>query len=119
MQKPTNMPGKETKRPFEDFCSVRKPCVFREAPLVSIHSFISIQSTQTTTLYVNIVTLASLRSKIVMIIQLGQSISETAALLGCSRSAAVSTYQKWSKRGKAMNRQQGHRRPRLIDACEE
>lgn len=29
--------------------------------------------------------------------QLGQSISKTAALVGCSRSAEVSIYQKWSR----------------------
>ena len=40
---------------------------------------------------------------------LGHSISKTEALVGCSRSAVVSTYQKWSKVGKA----------RLIDACGE
>ncbi|MBN3306559.1 IQCB1 protein, partial [Amia calva] len=36
--------------------------------------------------------------------RLGQSISKTAALVGCSRSAVVSTYQKWSKEGKVVNR---------------
>lgn len=56
------------------------------------------------------------KGQIVMARRLGQSLSETAALVGCSRSAVVSTYQKWSKEGKAVNRRQGHGRPRLIDA---
>ncbi|KAG9346225.1 hypothetical protein JZ751_008050 [Albula glossodonta] len=56
------------------------------------------------------------KGQIVMARRLGQSISKTAALVGCSRSAVVSTYQKWSKEGKAVNRRQGHGRPRLIDA---
>ncbi|KAK3538280.1 hypothetical protein QTP70_034608 [Hemibagrus guttatus] len=47
---------------------------------------------------------------------LDQSISKTAALVGCSRSAVVSIYQKWSKEGTVVNRRQGHGRPRLIDA---
>ncbi|ROL43687.1 ATP-binding cassette sub-family C member 8 [Anabarilius grahami] len=45
-----------------------------------------------------------------------QSISKTAALMGCSRSAVVSIYQKWSKEGTVVNRRQGHGRPKLIDA---
>lgn len=49
--------------------------------------------------------------------RLGQSI--TAALVGCSQSAAVSIYQKWSKEGTVVNRQQVHELPRLIDACVE
>ncbi|ROI38969.1 hypothetical protein DPX16_1675 [Anabarilius grahami] len=48
--------------------------------------------------------------------RLGQSISKTAALVGCSRSAVVSIYQKWSKEGTVVNRRQGHGWPRLIDA---
>ncbi|KAI1887120.1 hypothetical protein AGOR_G00202860 [Albula goreensis] len=56
------------------------------------------------------------KGQIVMARRLGQSISKTAALVGCSRSAVVSTYQKWYKEGKAVNRRQGHGRPRLIDA---
>ncbi|ROI64818.1 Dedicator of cytokinesis protein 5 [Anabarilius grahami] len=48
--------------------------------------------------------------------RLGQSISKTAALVGCSRSAVVSIYQKWSKEGTVVNRRQGHGRPRLNDA---
>ncbi|MBN3306880.1 MYH16 protein, partial [Amia calva] len=56
------------------------------------------------------------KGQIVMVRRLGQSISKTAALVGCSWSAVVSTYQKWSKEGKAVNRRQGHGRPRLTDA---
>lgn len=56
------------------------------------------------------------KGQIVMARRLGQSISKTAALVGCSRSAVVSTYQKWSKEGKAVNHRQGRGRPRLIDA---
>ncbi|ROL54188.1 hypothetical protein DPX16_10611 [Anabarilius grahami] len=59
------------------------------------------------------------KGQIVIARQLGQSISKTAALVGCSRSAVVSIYQKWSKEGTVMNRRQGHGRPRLIDACGE
>ncbi|KAM8960365.1 LOW QUALITY PROTEIN: uncharacterized protein RCH25_036055 [Pelodytes ibericus] len=55
------------------------------------------------------------KDQIVMARLLGQSISKTAALVGCSRSAVVSTYQKWSKEGESVNRRQGHGRPRLID----
>ena len=56
------------------------------------------------------------KGQIVMARRLGQSISKTAALVGCSRSAVVSIYQKWSKEGTVVNRRQGHGRPRLIDA---
>uniref|UniRef100_A0A3Q3JTD4 Transposase Tc1-like domain-containing protein n=1 Tax=Monopterus albus TaxID=43700 RepID=A0A3Q3JTD4_MONAL len=56
------------------------------------------------------------KGQIVMARRLGQSISETAGLVGCSRSAVVSTYQQWSKEGQPVNRRQGHGRPRLIDA---
>ncbi|TMZ23716.1 hypothetical protein EMF65_34440 [Klebsiella pneumoniae] len=56
------------------------------------------------------------KDQIVMAKRLGQSISKTAALVGCSRSAVVSIYQKWSKEGTVVNRRQGHGRPRLIDA---
>ncbi|KAI5626389.1 matrix metalloproteinase-28 isoform X1, partial [Silurus asotus] len=38
--------------------------------------------------------------------RLGQSISKTAALVGCSQSAVVSIYQKWSKEVTVVNRQQ-------------
>ncbi|ROL51382.1 hypothetical protein DPX16_22478 [Anabarilius grahami] len=53
---------------------------------------------------------------ILMARQPGQSISKTAALVGCSRSAVVSIYQKWSKVETVVNQRQGHERPRLIDA---
>ncbi|ROL53358.1 hypothetical protein DPX16_20468 [Anabarilius grahami] len=56
------------------------------------------------------------KGQIMMARRLGQSISKTAALVGCSRSAVVSIYQKWSKEGTVVNRRQGHGRPRLIDA---
>ncbi|ROL44235.1 hypothetical protein DPX16_4304 [Anabarilius grahami] len=56
------------------------------------------------------------KDQIVMARRLGQSISKTAALVGCSRSAAVSIYQKWSEEVTVVNRRQGHGRPRLIDA---
>lgn len=56
------------------------------------------------------------KGQIVMARCLGESISKTAALVGCSRSAVVLTYQKWSKEGQPVNRRQGHGRPRLIDA---
>ncbi|KAK3542466.1 hypothetical protein QTP86_025867, partial [Hemibagrus guttatus] len=39
------------------------------------------------------------KGQIVMARRLDQSISKTAALVGCSRSAVVSIYQKWSKEG--------------------
>ncbi|ROL55513.1 hypothetical protein DPX16_8361 [Anabarilius grahami] len=47
--------------------------------------------------------------------RLGQSISKTAALVGCSRSAVVSIYQKWSKEGTVVNWRQGHGRTRLSE----
>ncbi|KAK3525280.1 hypothetical protein QTP86_024914 [Hemibagrus guttatus] len=56
------------------------------------------------------------KGQIVMARPLDQSISKTAALVGCSRSAVVSIYQKWSKKGTVVNQRQGHGRPRLIDA---
>ncbi|ROL41787.1 hypothetical protein DPX16_9378 [Anabarilius grahami] len=56
------------------------------------------------------------KGQIVMARRLGQSISKTAALVGCSRSAVVSIYQKCSKEGTAVNRRQGRGVPRLIDA---
>ncbi|KAK3522841.1 hypothetical protein QTP86_005647 [Hemibagrus guttatus] len=39
------------------------------------------------------------KGQIVMARPLDQNISKTAALVGCSRSAVVSIYQKWSKKG--------------------
>ncbi|KAK3509671.1 hypothetical protein QTP70_008417 [Hemibagrus guttatus] len=59
------------------------------------------------------------KGEIVMARRLDQSISKTAALVGCSRSAVVNIYQKWSKEGTVVNRQQGHGRPRLTDASGE
>ncbi|ROI37056.1 Protein phosphatase 1 regulatory subunit 12C [Anabarilius grahami] len=56
------------------------------------------------------------KDQIVMARRLGQSISKTATLVGCSRSAVVRIYQKCSKEGTVVNRRQGHGRPRLIDA---
>ncbi|KAK3512257.1 hypothetical protein QTP70_002283 [Hemibagrus guttatus] len=56
------------------------------------------------------------KGQIVMARRLDQSISTTAALVGCSRSAVVSIYQKWSEEGTVVNRRQGHGQPGLIDA---
>ncbi|ROL44894.1 hypothetical protein DPX16_9106 [Anabarilius grahami] len=56
------------------------------------------------------------KDQIVMARRLGQSFSKTAALVGCSWSAVVSIYQKWSKEGTVVNWRQGHGQPRLIDA---
>ncbi|KAK3536143.1 hypothetical protein QTP70_031330 [Hemibagrus guttatus] len=53
-----------------------------------------------------------MKGQIVMARPLDQNISKTAALVGCSRSAVVSIYQKWSKEGTVVNRRQGHGRPR-------
>ncbi|KAK3520344.1 hypothetical protein QTP70_023844, partial [Hemibagrus guttatus] len=54
--------------------------------------------------------------QIVMARPLDQSISKTAALVECSRSAVVSIYQKWSKEGTVVK---GDGQPRLIDARRE
>ncbi|KAK3515186.1 hypothetical protein QTP70_009591 [Hemibagrus guttatus] len=56
------------------------------------------------------------KGHIVMATRLDQSISKTAALVGCSRTAVISIYQKWSKEGTVVNQHQGHGRPKLIDA---
>ena len=56
------------------------------------------------------------KGQVIMAIQLGQSISETARLVGCSRSPVVSTYRQWSEEGQTTNRRQGVGRQRLIDA---
>ncbi|ROL43997.1 hypothetical protein DPX16_10281 [Anabarilius grahami] len=56
------------------------------------------------------------KGQVVMARQLGQSISKTVALVGCSQSAVVRIYQKWSKEGIVVNRRQGHGQPRLTDA---
>ena len=44
------------------------------------------------------------KTEIVMVRGLGQSISKTAVLVGCSWSAVVSIYQKWFKEGTVVNR---------------
>ncbi|ROL48053.1 hypothetical protein DPX16_18653 [Anabarilius grahami] len=44
------------------------------------------------------------KGQIVMARRLGQSISKTAALVGCSWSAVVRIYQKWSKEGTVVDR---------------
>ncbi|KAK3573225.1 hypothetical protein QTP86_015136 [Hemibagrus guttatus] len=59
------------------------------------------------------------KGQIVMARRLDQSISKTAALVGCSWSAVVSIYQKWSEEGTVVNQRQGHGRPRLTDVCGE
>ena len=56
------------------------------------------------------------KGQIVMTRRLGQSIPETARLVGCSRSEVVSTYRQWSEEGQTTNRRQGVGLPRLIDA---
>ena len=55
------------------------------------------------------------KGQIVMARRLGQSISETARLVGCSRSAVVNTYRQWSEEGQTTNRRKGVGRARLID----
>lgn len=45
------------------------------------------------------------KGQIVMARQLGQSISKTVTFIGCSQSAAVSTYQKCSKEQTVINQQ--------------
>ena len=59
------------------------------------------------------------KGQIVMARQLDQSISTTAALVGCSRSAVVRTYQKWSKEGKPVNRRQGQTQGSLMHVGSE
>ncbi|KAK7149599.1 hypothetical protein R3I94_009045 [Phoxinus phoxinus] len=56
------------------------------------------------------------KGQIVMARRLGTSITETAKLVDCSRSAVVKIYQQWSEEGQTTNRRQGVGRPRLIDA---
>ena len=56
------------------------------------------------------------KDQTVMVRRLGQNISRTAGLVGCSWYAVVSTYQKWSKEGQPVNQRQGHGHPTLIDA---
>ncbi|GFV80666.1 HTH_Tnp_Tc3_2 domain-containing protein [Trichonephila clavipes] len=47
------------------------------------------------------------RGQIVMARRLGTSISETARLLGCSRSTLVSIYAKWINDGETSSRRHG------------
>ena len=54
------------------------------------------------------------KGQIVMARRLGQSISKTAAFVGCSQSAVADTHQKQSKEGKAVNQQQGHGQDSLM-----
>ncbi|GFV93826.1 uncharacterized protein TNCV_367251 [Trichonephila clavipes] len=49
------------------------------------------------------------RGQIVMARRLGTSISETARLVGCSRSTVVSTYAKWMNDGETSSRRHGVR----------
>ncbi|ROJ94863.1 hypothetical protein DPX16_8067 [Anabarilius grahami] len=49
------------------------------------------------------------KGQIVMARRLGQNISKTAALVGCSRSAVVSICQKWSKEGAGVNNKPRHK----------
>ncbi|KAK3509283.1 hypothetical protein QTP70_028581 [Hemibagrus guttatus] len=56
------------------------------------------------------------KGQIVIARRLDQSMSKAAVLVGCSRSAVVSIYQKWSKKAIVVNRRQSHGLPRLIDA---
>ncbi|GBL91029.1 hypothetical protein AVEN_184418-1 [Araneus ventricosus] len=54
------------------------------------------------------------RGQIVMAQRLGTSITETARLIGCSRSAVVSIHAKWINDGDTSSRRQGVGRPRVI-----
>ncbi|GBO43741.1 hypothetical protein AVEN_88228-1 [Araneus ventricosus] len=54
------------------------------------------------------------RGQIVMTRRLGTSITETARLVGCSRSAIVSIHEKWINDGDTSSRRQGVGRPRVI-----
>lgn len=54
------------------------------------------------------------RGQIVMARRLGTSISETARLVGCSRPAVVSTYEKWLNDGETSSRRHGVGRPCVI-----
>ncbi|KAK3509028.1 hypothetical protein QTP70_018534, partial [Hemibagrus guttatus] len=55
------------------------------------------------------------KEQIVIARRLDQSICKAAALVGCSRSAVVSIYHKWSEEGTVVNRRQGHGRSRFTD----
>ncbi|GBM90766.1 hypothetical protein AVEN_188988-1 [Araneus ventricosus] len=54
------------------------------------------------------------KGKIVMARRLGTSISETARLVVCSRSAVVSIHAKWINDGDTSSTRQGVGRPRVI-----
>ncbi|GBL92539.1 hypothetical protein AVEN_123733-1 [Araneus ventricosus] len=54
------------------------------------------------------------RGQIVMTRRFGTSITETARLVGCSRSAVVSIHAKWINDGDTSSRCQGVDRPRVI-----
>ncbi|GBL74836.1 hypothetical protein AVEN_243685-1 [Araneus ventricosus] len=54
------------------------------------------------------------RGQIVMARRLGTSVTETARLVGCSRSAVVSIHAKWINDGDTSSRRQGVGRPRVI-----
>ncbi|GBM57919.1 hypothetical protein AVEN_205994-1 [Araneus ventricosus] len=54
------------------------------------------------------------RGRIVMARRLGTSITETARLVGCSRSAVVSIHAKWINDGDTSSRRQSVGRPRVI-----
>ncbi|GBN56628.1 hypothetical protein AVEN_264037-1 [Araneus ventricosus] len=54
------------------------------------------------------------RGQIVMAQRLGTSITETARLVGCSRSAVVSIQEKWINDGDTSSRRQDVGRPRVI-----
>ncbi|GBM05613.1 hypothetical protein AVEN_202246-1 [Araneus ventricosus] len=54
------------------------------------------------------------RGQIVMARRLGTSITETARLVGCLRSAVVSIHAKWINDGGTSSRRQGDGRPRVI-----
>uniref|UniRef100_A0A3B1JRE4 Transposase Tc1-like domain-containing protein n=1 Tax=Astyanax mexicanus TaxID=7994 RepID=A0A3B1JRE4_ASTMX len=56
------------------------------------------------------------KGQIVMARRQGRSISETAQLVGCSRTAVVNVYRRWTEEGHITNRRLGVGRPRLIDA---
>ncbi|GFT41184.1 transposable element Tcb1 transposase [Trichonephila clavipes] len=54
------------------------------------------------------------RGQIVMARSLGTSISETARVIGCSRSTVVSTYAKWINDSETSSRRHGVGRPHAI-----
>ncbi|GBM19454.1 hypothetical protein AVEN_205939-1, partial [Araneus ventricosus] len=54
------------------------------------------------------------RGQIVMARRIGTSITKTARLVGCSRSAVVSIHTKWINDGDTSSRRQGVGRPRFV-----